>query len=97
MQAGSQQLNLDLPKAAIFTLSDAHEVDIAVESGAVWITLDNDPRDIILEPGEHFRSGRHERALIAAVESASVRFSGESLTVATQKLPSARPAPNWRM
>src|SRR5207245_2160188 len=38
----TQRLSLSLPKKAIFTLPDAHDVDIECQSGTVWITLDDD-------------------------------------------------------
>ena len=40
MNTRPQRLSLSLPKKAIFTLPDAHEVDIECTSGAVWITID---------------------------------------------------------
>jgi len=75
MDPRTQRLSLSLPKMAVFTLPDAHEVDIECTRGAVWITLDHDRRDIVLEPGERFRSDSHRRALVAALEPSCVRFS----------------------
>ena len=82
MDPRTQRLSLSLPKMAVFTLPDAHEVDIECTRGAVWITLDHDRRDIVLEPGERFRSDSHRRALVAALEPSCVRFSAAALSVA---------------
>ena len=97
MNARPQRLSLRLPKKAIFTLPDAHEVDIECQSGAVWITLDHDQRDIVLERGERFRSDTHRRALVAALEPSCVRFSAEGLSIAAApERPQYSPSP-WRL
>ena len=97
MNARPQRLSLSLPKKAIFTLPDAHEVDIECQSGAVWITIDHDRRDIVLNAGEHFRSDSHERALVAALESSYVRFSAKRLSVAVAQEAPRRTASPWRL
>ena len=70
MQFGPQRLSLSLPKKAVFTLPDAHGVDIECSSGTLWITVDHDPRDIVLEAGERFRGDTHRRAIVAARSNA---------------------------
>jgi Protein of unknown function (DUF2917) len=93
----TQRLSLSLPKKAIFTLPDAHDVDIECQSGTVWITLDHDQRDIVLERGERFRSDAHRRALVAALEPSCVRFSAEGLSIAAvPERPQHSPSP-WRL
>ncbi|MDM0013988.1 DUF2917 domain-containing protein [Variovorax sp. J22P168] len=95
MTSRPQRLSLSLPKMAVFTLPDAHEVDIECTSGAVWVTLDHDRRDIVLEPGQRFRSDIHRRALVAALEPSCVRFSAPGLSLAAQPQPAARSP--WRL
>lgn len=95
MTSRSQRLSLSLPKMAVFTLPDAHEVDIECTSGAVWVTLDHDRRDIVLEPGQHFRSDTHRRALVAALEASCVRFSAPGLSLAARPQATARSP--WRL
>jgi hypothetical protein len=48
-------------------------VTVECASGQVWITMDHDPRDVLLEPGQTFTLDRDERTLIMALEKASVR------------------------
>lgn len=94
-----QRLSLTLADGAIFELPDAHEVDIECRTGALWITLDHDRRDIVLAPGEHFRGDSHRRALIAALESSCVGLSAAGLSVAKAR-PHPRPARSaspWRL
>jgi len=95
MTASTPRLSLSLPKMAVFTLPDAHAVDIECTHGALWITLDHDRRDIVLEPGEHFRSDLHRRALVAALEPSCVRFSAAGLSVAARTAPAERSP--WRL
>ncbi len=97
MISRSQRLSLDLPDQAVFTLPDAHQVDIECRQGALWITLDNDPRDIVLAPGEHFHAESHKRALVTAVGESSVRFSGERMMLAPGPPPAARSPSPWRL
>jgi hypothetical protein len=96
MNTRPQRLSLSMPKKAIFTLPDAHDVDIECQSGSLWITLDHDRRDIILEPGERFRSDTHKRALVAALEPSCVRFTADRLTVAAERSRPERSTSHWR-
>lgn len=41
---------------------------ITVNRGSVWVTLDNDERDIVLEPGESFEAPAGRRIVLYAFE-----------------------------
>lgn len=45
---------------------------IECREGSVWITLDHDPRDIVLGAGESFEHDGRRRALVYAFEPAAV-------------------------
>ena len=60
-----------LPARRLFDIPDAAAVQIRCTAGSLWITLDHDPRDIILAPGESFSTPEHKRALLYALEPAS--------------------------
>ena len=49
-------------------LDDAEGSIISVESGCLWVTMENDPRDVVLMPGMHFEIDRTGRTLVAAEE-----------------------------
>ena len=49
-------------------LDDAEGTVIAVESGCLWVTMENDTRDIILTPGMRFEVDRGGRTIVAAEE-----------------------------
>ena len=57
-----------LPGRSTLQLDDAEGTVIAVESGCLWITMENDPRDIVLAPGMRFEIDRSGRTIIAAEE-----------------------------
>lgn len=41
---------------------------LAVLEGHVWLTLDGDPRDVVLSAGEHVFLERPEKALFSALD-----------------------------
>ena len=49
-----------LTKDQALALTDAQGSLISCQRGAVWITQDNDRRDIVLMPGESFTFDREE-------------------------------------
>ena len=60
----------------LFDIPDAASVQIRCTAGSLWITLDHDPRDIILAPGESFSTPEHKRALLYALEPAAFALCG---------------------
>jgi hypothetical protein len=56
----------------LHNIPDASAVTVSCRSGSVWITVDNDPNDYVLEPGETFVTSEHERALVYALTSARI-------------------------
>jgi hypothetical protein len=56
----------------LHSIPDAANVRIACRAGAVWITLDNDAKDYVLEAGESFTPAVHARALVYALGTARV-------------------------
>jgi len=59
---------LSLPGRSTLQLDDAEGTVIAVENGCLWITMENDSRDIVLAPGMRFEIDRSGRTIIAAEE-----------------------------
>ncbi|MDM0044873.1 DUF2917 domain-containing protein [Variovorax dokdonensis] len=76
---------VDLPRRALFTVQDIAGVSIACRSGCVWLTLDDDPRDLVLEAGEQFEGDIHRRVLVSAFEDSNIEVR--------HALPAALPAP----
>lgn len=63
----------------LHAIPDAAAVEIVCTQGSLWLTLDNDRRDIILEPGDRFEADAHRRGLLYALEpSAFVLYQLDS-------------------
>ena len=45
-------------------------LDVSCGAGTLWVTLDNDIRDIVLTPGDAFSIPRGKRALVHALDDA---------------------------
>lgn len=69
------RFHVTLPRSGVFAVPDAADVAIECRSGAVWVTLDNDLRDIVLAPGQRFDGKTHRRALVSALESSCISVS----------------------
>jgi hypothetical protein len=54
------------------TVSDGKGTCITARRGAVWITIDDDLRDIVLESGESFLLEKSERVIVQAIGKAEV-------------------------
>ncbi len=95
MQSVPPRFQLNLEDNASLTLPDAADVGIECRGGTVWITLDGDPRDIVLAPGERFQGSLHRRALVTALGPSCIAVSGSR--------PAALPVPRreraawWRL
>jgi hypothetical protein len=94
MMIDPHRFQISLSKRSIFTLPDAAGVGIECRSGSVWVTLDDDPRDIVLSAGERFEGGEHRRALVSALEPSCIAVTGaEPVGLGT----AAAERPPWRL
>ncbi len=66
---------LGLQREAMFSVPDAAGLRIDCRQGTVWITLDGDVRDFVLERCESFSTAEHRRALIYAMQPARIAIS----------------------
>ena|SRR5688500_3398023 len=72
MKTDSLPNDLQLAHHTIYSLPDAAGIQIGCTEGTVWLTLDGDSRDIILEAGEVFAATEHRRALIYALQPSRI-------------------------
>jgi hypothetical protein len=63
-------------------LQDARGTVLGCSRGTLWITQDNDPRDIVLAAGERFVLDRDGLALVQAIDDADVCFGEAQAPVA---------------
>lgn len=76
----TNQLDLALAHQAMFIVPDVSGVQIVCREGSLWITLDNDPRDVVLAPGESFITTEHRRVLIYAMRSSALTLAATPCT-----------------
>jgi hypothetical protein len=68
---------LSLAARALFEIPDIARVRVTCNRGALWVTLDNDLRDIVLQAGESFSGTEHRRALVFAFEASTMALRPE--------------------
>ena len=72
MTSPQNRLDMSLRQDAMLRLPDAAGVNIVCRDGTVWITLEGEQRDIVLEAGQRFAGDEHRRALITAMAPSSL-------------------------
>ena len=90
----SSQFDLSLAHEAMFSVADASGVQVTCREGCLWVTLDNDTRDIVLSKGDSFSTTEHRRALIFALGPSSLSLG---MAPAVQAAQQARRARSGRM
>ena len=60
--------SISLRKGAIHRLPNGRGQRIESLSGSLWVTIDNDVRDILVDPGKGFSIDRDGDALISALD-----------------------------
>ena len=66
-----------LPRRESLILNNAEGTTIAVDAGCLWVTMERDPRDIVLLPGMSFEIDRTGRTVIAAEDDSRFRLLSE--------------------
>lgn len=75
MNIPSKQFDLALAHQAMFKVVDPAGLRIVCREGSLWITLDGDPRDIVLSAGDSFAATEHRRALIYALAPSTLSLA----------------------
>jgi hypothetical protein len=88
MNTGASQYQVSLGRQGLFDIADAAGVTLRCDKGSVWLTLDDDPRDIVLEAGEVYSTDEHRHALVYALSAATI-----TLQAATQLQTRSRRTP----
>lgn len=75
---------IHIPRGGVIRLDDAAGTAVRCLAGAVWITLERDGRDILLEPGGGFVIDRGGLSLVCAVAGpAAVAVGGPARNAGT--------------
>ncbi len=67
--------NVQVEPGSGFSLADAAGTEITCLSGALWLTMERDSRDITLGPGDAFTIERNGLTLISAVEPSRIHVN----------------------
>ena len=70
--------HLKLLRGAQLKLRDATGQTLSTSSGVIWITEENNPRDIVLQPGQSFRLHGEGLAMIEALTDAAISLHGDA-------------------
>lgn len=60
---------------SLLELPGDRPLDVACSAGTLWLTLDNDPRDLVLGPGDRVRLEAHRRVLAYAFDDAVLELT----------------------
>jgi Protein of unknown function (DUF2917) len=71
----NSNFSMNLRHQAMFSVPDASKVRIGVSQGSVWITLDNDTKDYVLEECGVFTTTQPRRALVYALQPSCITVS----------------------
>ena len=67
-------MTIELPKGKYLRLREGGGSTVTAREGSVWITEQDNPRDVVLRPGQSFTLGRRGLALVEAFSDASILF-----------------------
>jgi len=88
---------LDMQAHQVLRFDDAEDTCVLCLRGQVWITQENELRDIVLEPGDGFTLDRGGLALASALRASSVRLEQPLRRLGAAAVPWARRSvvPSW--
>lgn len=84
---------IELTHRGLHHVPDAAGQRMHCQSGTVWITLDHDTRDVVLEAGESFSTPEHRRALVYALAPARLLIEPPAGDRPAVRLLQRRPEP----
>ena len=73
-QGGRRRITIELPKGKYLRLRGGAGSTVTARAGSVWITEQDNPRDVVLRPGQSFTLGRRGLALVEAFSDAAILF-----------------------
>src|SRR5436190_11651852 len=72
MRLDTPRARLDLAKNELATLRRACHTRLACLDGTAWVTIDNDPRDIVLTRGQSFVVESGDNVIVFAIDAGAV-------------------------
>jgi hypothetical protein len=82
--------DLRLDHKALYSLPDASGLALTCGEGVLWLTVDGDPRDFVLEAGETFETRDHGRVLVYALAPSRISVAAAAPAAHAAARPRAR-------
>ena len=89
MNFSCDTLTSTLARDELLTVTDSKPFEIVSQVGCLWVTMDNDSRDIVLEPGQRHSFAAGERALIVALKPSEFLIHKTTAQTASRAQPAA--------
>ncbi len=67
-------MRIDLQRGKFLRVRQGAGSTVTAHAGSVWITEQDNPRDVVLRPGQSFTLARKGLALVEAFSDASISF-----------------------
>ncbi len=83
-----------LPGGRLLRIGNGQGRTISVARGTVWITQENDGRDVLVHGGESFTFDRAGVAIVHALDSTAVLMLEDGITAERVVLPAPLPIPD---
>jgi hypothetical protein len=68
-------LETTIPRGRTLRIRDGRSLDLAVVAGSLWVTQEDDTKDVVLEAGDRFRVTRNGATLAHAFREVRLRIS----------------------
>lgn len=68
-------MTIDLQRGRFLRVRDGAGSTVTAHAGSVWITEKDNPRDVVLRPGQSFILGGRGLALVEAFSDATISFT----------------------
>lgn len=88
MKTDTLTVDLNMPHKALQVIPQG-ALRLVCREGSVWITLDHEQRDVVLQPGEVFTTRPQQRAIAYALQPSVLRLEPVACTRRAQ-------TPRWR-
>ena len=90
MKTDTLTVDLNMPHKALQSIP-AGALRLVCREGSVWITLDHDERDVVLNAGDDFVVQPHQRVIAYALQTAVLRLEPHASTCTRRAA-----EPRWR-
>lgn len=70
-------MTIHLQRGRFLRVREGAGSTVIAHAGSVWITEQDNPRDVVLRPGQSFTLGRSGLALVEAFSDAAISFARE--------------------